>query len=103
MKDSTSGILQPSRIEDAVLTINVAAQGGVPVLEMMPKNLWVEELPPGGFGVGAWDDLEDGLTTSRRAVLAPSRLPAGARVTRAPVPAREDESLLPRPFLALSA
>ncbi|HEX8434439.1 hypothetical protein [Archangium sp.] len=70
---------------------------------MTPKSLWVEEPPPGGYGAGAWDDLEDGITTSRRAVLAPSRLPASTFVPRAPKPLREDESLQPRAFIALSA
>jgi hypothetical protein len=102
MKNSTSGILQSSNIEDTLLTINAAAQGGVQVLEITPKSLWVEELPPGGFGAGAWDDLEDGITTSRRAVLAPSRLPASTRVPRVRKPSREDESL-PPVRIALSA
>jgi hypothetical protein len=103
MKDSTSGILQSSRLEDTVLTINAAAQGGVQVVEMTPKSPWAEELPPGGYGADLWDDLEDGITTSRRGVLVPSRLPASTRVPRSPKPPREDKSLLPCSRLALSA
>ncbi len=64
-------------------------------MEISPKSLWVEELPPGGFGTGAWDDLEDGITTSRRAVLMPSRLPVSPRArARTVAPRREDESQL---------
>ncbi len=85
------------------MNINAAAQGGVQVVEITPKSLWVEELPPGGYGASAWDDLEDGITTSRRAVLMPSRLPVSARVPRAAKPPRQEESLQPPVRIALSA
>ncbi len=86
-----------------MLAINAAAQGGVQVVEMTPKSPWAEKLPPGGPGADLWDDLEDGITSSRRAVLVPSRLPASPRGPRPPNPPREEESLRPCSRLALSA
>lgn len=56
MKHSTAEILQSSRLEDTLSAITPVVQEGG---EHLPKSL----------GGASWDELEDDLTTSRRAVV----------------------------------
>ena len=59
MKHSTGEILQSSKLEDILPSIHSPVQEGVLVAEHLPKSL---------EGAG-WDELEDDVTTSRRAVV----------------------------------
>jgi hypothetical protein len=59
MKHSTGEILQSSKLEDILPSMPSMVQEGVVMAEHMPQSL---------EGAG-WDELEDDVTTSRRAVV----------------------------------
>lgn len=71
MRHNLVGILQSSKIEGIIRSMYPPAQGGVVLAAVhAPRSAWLEEPPPDGLGALGWDELEDGLTTSRRSVLA---------------------------------
>lgn len=75
MKNSKGGMLQSSKIEDTVPTINPASREGGAMIDFMSQYLQVE--------VPLLDEgCEDGLSLSRRSVLTEKLLPA----TRKPAP-----------------
>lgn len=88
MKHNTGGILQSSKVEDTLLVINSASQGGVSMAEQKPKSHWVVDSPRYG---SSWEDMEDGLTTSRRSVFARPPEPADPFERRPPSLSRQDE------------